>query len=131
MVTIFTSVSSEAQRIQNDSLQNASALCPIHNSRFALRASEFGGDVYPFHVILLDCRDFLGTTTDKVSPASISMPTLHRREPRSAVERRVHFDGVEFRGVIGEAFTFGQTFGIRGAGPSSSGEGGRTYSERA
>ena len=45
MVTIFASVSPEAQRIQNDPLQYASPFCPIHNSRFALRASEFGSDV--------------------------------------------------------------------------------------
>jgi hypothetical protein len=50
-VARFTSVRTKTQGIQNDSLKNATAFCPVDNSRFALRAGWLGRDVYLPHLI--------------------------------------------------------------------------------
>ena len=51
-------------------------------------------------------------------------PTLHSGLGWRPVERAVHLDCVEVLGVICQIFTFRQTFGVKGAGPARSGEGG-------
>jgi hypothetical protein len=51
MEAVITLVGTESQGIQNDAFQYASAFCPIHNSRFALRAGSFGPGTWPLRLI--------------------------------------------------------------------------------
>src|ERR1700686_3664660 len=68
-------------------------------------------------------RDNLGNLRCKhESYWSFGIPSSNSRERRSAIERAVHFHGVELGGVVSQVFAFGQAFRIERTGPSIRGE---------
>jgi hypothetical protein len=90
-------------------------------------ARHFGGAVRETFFVSDDLRDFQG---EEEVRGSFLRPAFYGGDGGSAVEGGVHFDGVEFGGVVGEEVARLHAGGVERAFPASGGEGGGADADR-